>query len=77
MPSKENYLGHGNSPWVKMIRWQKGHPGRFYKTDRKRNTIESCFSPIKDRFNFRIRSVTLGMQKRELTVMSICRNLFL
>ena len=38
---------------------------------------ESCFSAFKDRFNFRIRAVTLEMQKRELAVMPICRNLFL
>ena len=76
MPAKENCLGNGNSPWARMIRWQGEHPGSFYRTYRKRNTIESCFSAIKDRFNFRVRSVTLEMQKRELAIMSICRNLF-
>ena len=75
MPAKENYLGNGNSPWAKMIRWQREHPGSFYRTYRKRNTVESCFSAIKNRFNFRVRSVTLEMQKRELAIMSICRNL--
>ena len=77
MPPKKNYNGHGYSPWAKMIRWRAKHPGTFYKVYGRRNTVESCFSVIKDRFNFRIRSVTLEMQKRELAVMSICRNLFL
>ena len=62
------YLGNGNSPWAKMIRWQREHPGIFCRTYRKRNTIERCFSAIKDRFNFRVRSVTLEMQKRELAI---------
>ena len=75
MPPKENYLGRGNSPWAKMIQWQREHPGSFYRTYRKRSTIERCFAAIKDRFNFCVRSVTLEMQNRELDIMPICRNL--
>ena len=52
------------------------HSGEFYRTYGRRNTIESCFSTVKDRFNSRIRYVTLEMQRREIAIMSICRNLF-
>ena len=76
MPPKKNYRGRGFGPWTRMIKWRKKHPSGFYRAYGRRNTIEGCFSAIKDRFNFRIRSVTLEMQKRELVVMSICRNLY-
>ena len=52
----------------------QGPPGMFCRTYGRRNTIESCFSAVKDRFNFRIRFVTLEMQRREIAVISICRS---
>ena len=62
--------------WGRMLAWCRDRPGEFYRTYGRRNTIESCFSAVKDRFNSRIRSVTLEMQRREIAIMSICRNLF-
>lgn len=73
---KKGFEPHGTTDWGKMLRWCRDHPGGFYKTYSRRNTIESCFSAVKDRFNFRIRSITLEMQRREIAIMSICRNLF-
>ncbi len=73
---KKGFVAHGMSEWGRMLAWCRDHPGGFYRTYGRRNTIESCFSAIKDRFNFRVRSVTLEMQRREIVIMSICRNLF-
>ena len=73
---KKGFAAHGMSEWGRMLAWCRDHPGGFYRTHGRRNTIESCFSAIKDRFNFRVRSVTLEMQRREIAIMSICRNLF-
>ncbi len=73
---KKNFVAHGMSEWGRMLAWCRDHPGGFYRTYGRRNTIESCFSAIKDRFNFRVRSVTLEMQRREIAIMSICRNHF-
>ena len=75
-PPKSNYLGKGMGPWADMIRWRKEHPGTFYKVYGQRNTVESCFGAIKGRFVYCVRSVTLEMQKRELAVVSICRNIY-
>ncbi len=73
---KKNFVARGMSEWGRMLAWCRDRPGGFYRTYGRRNTIESCFSAVKDRFNFRIRSVTLEMQRREIAIMSICRNLF-
>lgn len=73
---KKGFVARGMDEWGRMLAWCRDHPGGFYRTYGRRNTIESCFSAVKDRFNFRIRSVTLEMQRREIAIMSICRNLF-
>ena len=72
---KKNYQGNGMSAWAKMVRLWKEHPGRFYKVYKTRSGIEACFSAIKGRFAYCVRSVTLEMQKRELAIVSICRNI--
>ena len=73
---KSNYLGKGMNPWAEMVRWRREHPGRFYKVYGQRNTIESCFGAIKGRFAYCVRSVTFEMQRRELAIVSICRNIY-
>lgn len=73
---KKGFVVRGMGEWGMMLAWCRDRPGGFYRTYGRRNTIESCFSAVKDRFNFRIRSVTLEMQRREIAIMSICRNLF-
>ena len=73
---KKGFVPHGMDEWGRMLAWCRDRPGTFYRTYGRRNTIESCFSAVKNRFNFRIRSVTLEMQQRKIAVMSICRNLF-
>ncbi len=72
---KKTYRGNGMSAWAKMVRLWKEHPGRFYKVYKTRSTIEACFSAIKSRFTYCVRSVTLEMQRRELAIVSICRNI--
>ena len=57
------------SAWAEMVRLWKEHPGRFYKAYKTRSSI------IKGRFAYCVRSVTLEMQKRELAIVSICRNI--
>ncbi len=74
---KKYFVARGMSKWGRMLVWCRDHSGGFYRTYGRRNTIESCFSAIKDRFNFRIRSVTLEMQRCEIAILSICRNLCL
>ena len=59
-----------------MLKWHKKHPGSFYKAYGKRNLVESGFSAVKGHFGRVVRCVTLEMQRRELAIMSICRNLF-
>ena len=73
---KSNHLGRGMSPWASMIRWHREHPGRFYKVYGQRNTVESCFGAIKGRLVYRVRPVTLKMQRLELAVVAICRNIY-
>ena len=73
---KKNFVARGMSEWGRMLAWRRDHLGGFYRTYGRRNTIESCFSAIKNRFNFRVRFATLEMQRREIAIMSICRNLF-
>ena len=58
-----------------MVRLWREHPGRFYKVYLTRSSIEACFSAIKGRFTYCVRSVTPEMQKRELAIMTICRNI--
>ena len=72
---KKSYRGNGMSAWAEMVRLWKEHPGRFYKVYKTRSSIEACFSTIKGRFAYCVRSVTLEMQKRELAIVSICRNI--
>ena len=72
---KKSYRGNGTGPWARMVRLCREHPGRFYEVYKARGTVESCFSAIKGRFAYCVRSVTLEMQKRELAVISICRNI--
>ena len=72
---KKSYRGNGMSAWAKMARLWKEHPGRFYKVYATRSGIEACFSAIKGRFAYCVQSVTLEMQKRELAIVSICRNI--
>ena len=60
---KKSYRGNGMSAWAKMVRLWKEHPGRFYKVYLTRSSIKSCFSAIKGRFAYCVRSVTLEMQK--------------
>ena len=72
---KKSYRGNGMSAWAEMVRLWKEHPGRFYKVYKTRSSIEACFSAIKGRFAYCVRSVTLEMQKRELAIVSICRNI--
>ena len=71
---KKSYRGNGVSARAKMVRLWKEHPGRFYKVYGARSTIGACFPAIKGRFAYCVRSVTPEMQKRELAVVSICRN---
>lgn len=73
---KKGFVVRGMGEWDRMLAWCRDRPGEFYRAYGRRNTIESCFSAVKNRFNFRIRSVTLEMQRREIAIMSICRNLF-
>ena len=71
---KKSYRGNEMRAWAKMVRLWKAHPGRFYKVYRTRSGIKACFSAIKGRFAYCVRSVTLEMQKRELAIVPICRN---
>ena len=72
---KKNYQGNGLGAWAKMVQLWREHPGRFYKVFKTRSTIEACFSAIKGRFAYCVRSVTLEMQRRELAIISIYRNI--
>ena len=72
---RKNHKGNGMSTWAKMVRLWRDHPGRFYKVYATRSSIKACFSAIKGRFAYCVRSVTLEMQKRELAIVSICRNI--
>jgi transposase len=72
---RKNCSGHGFSAWARMLKWHKEHPGSFYKAYGRRSLVESGFSAVKGHFGHAVRCVTLEMQRRELTTMSICRNL--
>ena len=72
---RKGYRGSGMGSWARMVRSWREHPGRFYKVYKARSGIEACFSAIKGRFAYCVRSVTLEMQKRELAIVSICRNI--
>lgn len=72
---KKSHAGKGTGNWAKMVRLWREHPGRFYRVYRARTTIEAAFSAIKGRFAYCVRSVTISMQERELTIVSICRNI--
>ena len=71
---KKGFVPHGMDGWGRML-WCRDHPGTLYRTYGGRNTIERCYA-VKDWFNFRIISMTLEMQRREIAVMSICQSLF-
>lgn len=60
-----------------MLAWCRDRPGWFCGTYGRRNTIKICIPAIKDRFNSRLRSVTLEMQRHEIAVMSTYWNLCL
>ncbi len=74
---KKGFVARGMGEWGRMLARCRDRPGGFYRTYGRRNTVEGRFSAIKDRFNFRVRSVTPEMQRREIAIMSICRNLCL
>ena len=72
---KSNHLDKGMNPWAEMARRRREHPGRFYRVYGRRNTIESCFGAIKGRFAYCVRSVTFGMQRRELASVNLPQHL--
>ena len=73
---RKNCSGHGFSAWARMLKWHKEHPGSFYKAYGRRSLVESGFTAVKGHFGHAVRCVTLEMQRRELAITSICRNLF-
>ena len=56
---KKDHQGNGLGAWAKMVQLRREHPGRLYNIFKTRSTIKACFSAIKGRLAYCVRSVTL------------------
>ncbi len=74
---RSDYTIEGEDAGAEMLRFLEEHPGTFRKLLRKRNNVESVFSPVKERFGGVARAVKAKTRTVELLSMCTYHNMTL
>ena len=72
---RTDYTIEGEDARAEMLMFLEEHPGAFRKLLRKRNSVESVFSSMKERFGGVVRAVKSKTQTVELLSMCIYHNM--